>query len=144
MQLYLVMCCLRPTVLLRAMPPFNCWDHFKFSYCLAPGFHNKLKQTTIAAWFINFDYLRQHFWKWVSPICNWVKLLISWQIGEIVFDTNINRQNLSFQDIGFPYKLLIGANKEIELFNVRPSFVSSAPPQQRWRNSFRVFDYLSN
>lgn len=33
-------------------------------------------------------------------------------------------------DTEFPYKILIGANKEIELFNVRPSFVS-APPQQK-------------
>lgn len=69
-----------------------------------------------------------------------VQLWTSNGLGIKNFDKNITvnltliqRQQtkyILFQDIGFPYKLLISANKEIELFNVRPSFVS-APPQQR-------------
>lgn len=43
---------------------------------------------------------------------------------------NVNIQMSPYYDIEFPYKILIGTNKEIELFNVRPSFVSRSPHQR--------------
>lgn len=47
-------------------------------------------------------------------------------------------------DTEFPYKILIGANKEIELFNVRPSFVFRSPTAEmkKFFLSFRLLVQL--